>query len=140
MNQIFYLMQVLSNLNSGSPYKNAQDTRKKVPTTVLTVSQSQHKFVKDDHASPNAAAPRGSQIGKVHRFLTACNPSMEWCLYLFVESGWLSEDQLRAVASWSHTRRRTLLKKILAGPNGQRVVTEIDIASLEKQFRNYFTM
>lgn len=65
---------------------------------------------------------------------------MGWCLYLFVESGWLSVDRLRAVASWSHTRRHALLKKILAGPDGKRAVAEIDIATLDRQFRDYFMM
>jgi hypothetical protein len=101
---------------------------------------SQCKFGTRDHASSNAAAPRGSQIGKVHKFLNSCEPSMGWCLFLFVESGWLSEDQLRAVASWSHTRRRTVLKKILGGPDGQLAVSEMDIEILQRQFRHYFTI
>ena len=101
---------------------------------------SQRNFVKENHASSNAAAPQGSQIRKVHNFLKSCDPPMGWCLFLFVESKWLSEDQLRAVASWSHTRRHALLKKILAGPDGQRAVAERDIAILQRQFRDYFTI
>ena len=117
------------------PHKNVQDTRKN--GTMPTV---QNNFGKEGHTGSNAAPLRGSQIGWVHKFLTSCDPPMDWSLFLFVEARCLTEDKLREVASWSDTQRRTLLKKILAGPDGQRAVAERDIATLQRHLKDYFAM
>ncbi|KIM47074.1 hypothetical protein M413DRAFT_23358 [Hebeloma cylindrosporum] len=75
---------------------------------------------------------------EVQQFLRACQPPMDRHLQHFLDFGCNSSEFLRGMSLWAPKKRLATLKKILTGPEGESVATEMELAVIENHLETYF--
>ena len=89
---------------------------------------------KNTQASGTPSNTTSHSITYVHNFLQNCAPPLDHLLSRFIDVGFHNPDMLREVAKkWTGEERRELMKRVAPGLDG-KVMTELELASLEKGF------